>query len=123
MNTKQRDHWMGRQGDVVLTTHVYNSNDELVPVGQPSVEAATAKPDPQLGVVLQAGRVTGHHHHMPGAGVAMTREPDGARNIEVANEEPLEHDEHHTIVVPAGLMAVGIQVEHVPGAVARQVED
>lgn len=122
MNTQQ-EHWMARQGDVVLSSHVYNESDELVPVELPSADAAIVAPDPQLGVVLQAGLVTHHHHHMPGAGVAMLREPSGARKLEVADEEPLEHDEHDTIEVPAGVVAVGIQVEHTPGELPRQVMD
>lgn len=122
MNTQQQ-HWMARQGDVVLTSHVYDDSDTLVPVKAPS--GATLVPrDAQLGVVLQAGAVTGHHHHMPGAGAALTRDASGARRLEVADgTEPLDHDEHDTIEVPSGVVAVGIQVEYVPGAVPRQVED
>ena len=92
MHTQQQ-HWMARQGDVVLTTHVYNDNDELVPVGQPSVQA-TLLPRTPRGVVLQEGLITGHAHTYPGAGVALSREPSGARTLEVGDldgvEEPLE---------------------------------
>lgn len=118
-----QSHWIARQGDVVTTTHVYNDRDELVTVEPRSATAADVPRDPRLGVVLQAGRVTGHHHHMPGGGVALIREPSGARKIEVADVEPLEHDEHDTVEIPAGLLAVGIQVEYVPGELPRQVED
>jgi hypothetical protein len=117
------EHWMARQGDVVATTHVYNDNDELVPVQPPTSDATDVPRDPDLGVVLQAGAVTGHHHHMPGAGAALLRELDGARKLVVADVEPLDHDEHDTVEIPAGVVAVGIQVEHVPGELPRQVED
>lgn len=116
-------HWIARQGDVVLTTHVYDDNDNLVPVEPRSADATDVPRDPRLGVVLQAGAVTHHHHSMPGDGAALIREPSGARKLEVAECEPLEHDEHDTVEVPSGTVAVGIQVEHVPGAVPRQVED
>lgn len=112
---------MARQGDVVLTTHVYNEDDELAPVS-PTAAVGVAR-DPHLGVVLQAGVVTGHHHHLPGDGAALGRELSGALVLEVAGIEPLDHDEHDTVEIPAGIFAVGIQVEHVPGELPRQVED
>jgi hypothetical protein len=114
---------MGRQGDVVVTTHIYDDHDELVPVEPPSAAAVDVPRDPRLGVVLQAGAVTGHHHHMPG-GVTLSREPSGATKLVVGEAvEPLEHDEHAPIEVPVGAFAVGIQVEYVPGDLPRQVED
>ena len=118
-----KQHWMIRQGDVVVTSHVYDKNDKLVPV-QPSGPTADAvQRDPEIGVVLQSGTLTGHHHVMPGGAVVLVREPDGSRKIEVASAEPLIHDEHHTIEIQPGVLTVGIQVEYVPGAVPRQVED
>jgi hypothetical protein len=118
----QTEHWMARQGDVLLTTHVYNERDQLVLVAPPST-AATDIPRSGRGVVLQEGLVTGHAHHLPGNGAALSREPSGTRLLEVAEVEPLEHDEHDTVEIPAGVVAVGIQVEYVPGELPRQVAD
>ena len=117
------EHWMARQGDVVITAHVYNINDELVPVTTVSSQAVGVPRDAELGIVLQAGAVTHHHHAIPGTRAALMREPDGARRLLVGDVELLEHDEHDAIEIPSGIFAIGIQVEYVPGALPRQVED
>lgn len=115
--------WIARQGDVILTTHVYNDQDELVPVEPPSESSVVVQRRDDRGVILQEGMVTGHAHHLPGSGAVLSRETDGTRKLEVVGVEPLEHDEHDTIEVPTGIVAVGIQVEHVPGELPRQVMD
>jgi hypothetical protein len=73
-------------------------------------------------VVLAHGEVTGHMHQMRGPQVTLYRDT-GFEYLTVKDRpEPLVHEEHATIVIPAGDYELGQQVEYEPAAL-RNVAD
>lgn len=88
-----------RQGDVFLR-----------PV---SSIPADAKPIKRVGgrVILAEGEVTGHHHAIQDAGVALL-EHEARRYLRVPETAALRHEEHTKVDVAPGLYEVVIQREY-----------
>jgi hypothetical protein len=97
-----------RQGDVLLVPI------EEVPQG--------CKPVARVGgrVILAEGEVTGHHHAISDADVALVIGEMERRFLEVGDGgATLVHDEHAGIAVAPGHYEVLIQVEYAPGELRR----
>ncbi|OGR90318.1 MAG: hypothetical protein A2V88_16955 [Elusimicrobia bacterium RBG_16_66_12] len=83
-----------QQGDVII---------ERVEV------ALSGKPVPPEGgrLILAKGEATGHAHAIEDiAGVALVNGPDGNLYLMLPGKRSVVHDEHKTIVIPAGLYRV-----------------
>ncbi|GAC1365526.1 MAG: hypothetical protein NVSMB32_09130 [Actinomycetota bacterium] len=97
-----------RQGDVLL-----------VPVDE--IPSAT-KPVARVGgrVILAEGEVTGHHHAISDADVALVLGEMERRWLEVGTEgATLVHEEHAALKVAPGRYEVLLQVEYTPSALVR----
>jgi len=101
---------MIRQGDVLL-----------VPVDAIPQGAEGVKPDPQRGVVLAYGEVTGHAHVLPVKSVSMWSVGE-QRYVTVTEDAPLTHEEHTAHVIPKGNYRVVIHREYSPEEI-RNVAD
>lgn len=102
---------MYRQGDVML------ASADRVPARAQAVKLELGR------VVLAHGEVTGHHHSFAAdAGVELLEAPNGERFLRVDRPAALEHQEHTTIDVPAGIFRVIRQREYSPEAI-RNVAD
>jgi len=99
-----------RQGDVLLTR-----------VPETPTDARELDPDHGL-VVLAYGELTGHHHSVRASGAALLGRSGGERFLRLLDSQPLIHQEHDPITLPAGTYRVTIQREYSPEAV-RQVAD
>jgi hypothetical protein len=101
-----------RQGDVLLC-----AVDEIPP---------RAKRVPRDGdrVVVAEGELTGHAHAFPAKGVRLFREKGGQRTFltVAAGGARLSHEEHGSILVPAGQYELRRQREYSPAA-PRRVRD
>jgi hypothetical protein len=102
-----------RQGDVLLT------RIEALPA-----DATPAAPGTVPGrVVLAYGEATGHHHSLALADdrIALFRDTTGGAYLVVADGPPvaLEHQEHSTITLPAGVYRMPTQVEYSPAELVR----
>jgi hypothetical protein len=94
---------------------------------------ATVTPDPEKGLILAEGEVTGHHHRIPVPAPTKTRaRPKVQLRVSRANGEvrildvrdkpvDLVHEEHETIKLPPGQYEVRIQREYAPTARSREV--
>lgn len=102
-----------RQGDVLLT------RIKALPEGAQPAAAGTIPGR----VVLAYGEATGHHHSIAlhGDRVALFRDTAGGAYLVVAEGPPvaLEHQEHSTITLPAGVYRMPTQVEYSPAELAR----
>lgn len=97
-----------RQGDVLL-----------IQVTKPS---SGAKARRVARIVLAEGEVTGHAHVAQGD-VKLLHDPQLERTfLRVLTEGQVVHEEHDTIVLPAGTFEVRRQREYSPEAI-RQVAD
>ena len=72
-------------------------------------------------VILAYGEVTGHAHAISADNVVMWQADDGTIFIDVKETENtssvlLEHEEHDTITIPAGIYTVTRQREYAPDA-------
>ena len=72
-------------------------------------------------VVLAHGEVTGHKHQLRGANVAMYRD-SGNEYVRTTSPEPLQHEEHSTVILPPMDWELAQQVEYAP-AELRNVAD
>lgn len=102
---------MLRQGDVLL-----------VPVDSVPVDAKKVK---RVGgrVILAAGEVTGHHHAIRDADVALLELGD-RRFVSVGEGgAELKHEEHSTIPVAPGSYEIVIQREYDDAEEFRRVQD
>ncbi|HEY9757179.1 MAG TPA: hypothetical protein V6C97_18575 [Oculatellaceae cyanobacterium] len=98
-----------RQGDVLI------QQIDKLPPGANLVEWEDR-------VILAYGEVTGHAHAISTAYAKMYTW-EGDRLLEVKPDAPLVHEEHATIVLPAGFYKVIQQREYVPEAPPRDVLD
>ena len=102
---------MIRQGDVMLRPVTE------VPQGAKQIGRQDGR------VILAEGEVTGHHHAIRDAGVALL-ESDGRRFVSVADGgAELKHEEHATIKIEPGLYEVVIQREYDDAEEWRRVAD
>jgi hypothetical protein len=107
-----------RQGDILLT-----------PVGalpyyiERDKRTARVKRKKGEGIIVAAGEATGHHHRIRTKSVVMYR--DGInRYIRVPEGgAELTHEEHETLMVPAGVYKVEHQREYQPQAAPVRVYD
>lgn len=105
--TKKKSPVMFRQGDVLI------------------VEAATVPANPTKvkreakRIVLAHGEVTGHAHAIESAHATLWQSGDGARFLEVKRTCSLQHEEHATITIPAGVYRVIRQREYTPEAIIQ----
>lgn len=110
-----------RQGDVWIYAI---SRAEFTARRNPYMSGAKA--DPEKGLILAEGEVTGHHHRIPQAKrVALRPSRDGngiVRLLEVKAGDPVElvHEEHETIALPPGHYEVRIQREYAPSERSKQ---
>lgn len=111
MSKKNSKYRLFRQGDVLVAYGVETTN-------KPSQEVAKD-------ITLALGEVTGHHHSVldKREAVGYANSKTGlVRNMEIAEKAALAHQEHGTIVLPAGNPTVHRQVEFTP-AELRNVRD
>jgi hypothetical protein len=100
---------MFRQGDVLLR--------EVKSIPK------TAKREKRTGpIVLALGEVTGHKHQILDPDVEVFVKSDGTMYLKVDGEAALQHEEHGTIVLPAGNYERVQQREYSPEA-NRNVAD
>lgn len=92
-----------RQGDVLLTPIE-------APAGEP-VRACDENGQPLAGLLV-TGERTGHAHRLP----ARVYDTPAGRVLMLERPEPLTHEEHRQIEVPAGWWRVDLQREYVPAA-------
>lgn len=99
----------------------YRQGDVLIRAIANIPEGLTEVPRDQGRVVLAYGEVTGHAHAITDPAVQMLAADvnDLTRaflNIEAETAVPLEHEEHHTLLLPPGLYEVRRQREYAPEA-------
>jgi hypothetical protein len=111
---------MQRQGDVLLTTHVYNASDEIVPVAEPTDATSVQREDGA--VVLAHGEVTGHKHQIRSRHAKLLRDESDARYLRVTAPVALRHEEHAPVKITSD-RRVALHSEYVPGALPRTVAD
>lgn len=88
-----------QQGDVLLY------KVDSVPEGK------TVKPK-ERGLILAEGEVTGHAHRITKLkSVIMIQTDDGRVFLQVKEATPLEHEEHHVIIIEPGEYEVGKVLE------------
>lgn len=81
------------------------------------------KPVPCEGrVILARGEATGHHHSFGASSAALMEAPSGERFLSLGQRATLSHQEHDSIVVPAGTYRVRRQREYSPEDI-RNVAD
>jgi hypothetical protein len=84
---------------------------------------ADAKAEKRNGpIVLALGEATGHKHQILDEEVAVFVKADGTMYLQVAGESKLQHEEHATVVLPAGNYERVLQREYSPEAI-RNVAD
>ncbi len=102
-----------RQGDVLLTRL------KALPEGALPATAGTVPGR----LVLAYGEATGHHHSIAlhGDRVTLFHDTAGGAYLVVADGPPvaLEHQEHSTITLPAGVYRMPTQVEYSPAELVR----
>lgn len=102
-----------RQGDVLLTRVT------TLPAGAQPAPAG----DIPGRLALAYGEATGHHHSivLHGDRVALFRDGGGGAYLVVSDGPPmaLEHQEHSTIDLPAGVYQVPVQMEYTPAELVR----
>jgi len=103
--------WMARQGDVLLT------GIETMPA-----DAVEQKRPRGASLVLQQGNATGHAHQIKARACSLHVKGD-ARYLRVVEPVDLTHEEHKTVLIPAGDYIVSIHHEYSPGELPRQVLD
>lgn len=97
-----------RQGDVLLVPI-----EEMLQGGKPVARVGGR-------VILAEGEVTGHHHAISDADVALVIGEMERRFLEVGDGgATLTHDEHAGIALAPGRYEVLIQVEYAPGELRR----
>jgi hypothetical protein len=110
-----------RQGDVWIYAITKAEYEAQLRLGR------VHNPDPEKGMILAEGEVTGHHHRIPTArrvNMRPTRNGDGTvRLLEVKRGKPVDlvHEEHETIKLPPGHYEVRIQREYAPAERSREV--
>ena len=108
MSTKTK---VFRQGDVVL-----------IPVSKlPQKIVATKRQHNRL--ILAEGEATGHAHAISDENATLWMGEDGKMFLSATKDVALQHEEHGTIHVPAGLFEVRRQREYVPKDVPQKVKD
>lgn len=109
-----------RQGDVFLCALSAIPPDQIQYESIPA--DAVAAPRGPHGVLLAAGKTTGHHHAIASEEAELfVRE--GVRFLRARTPVALTHEEHSTIMIPAGEYRVTGHHEYEPGELPRQVED
>ena len=100
-----------RQGDVLLV----RAQD------QDATEPESIASDGST--VLAHGEVTGHRHRLERASEAQALTGSRIRQLLVGLDAPLIHEEHKTVVIPAGRYDLPRQVEWTDALEPRQVAD
>ncbi len=99
----------------------YRQGDVLVEQVESIPEAATSIERDGDRVILAYGEVTGHAHAIKNR-IAKFYQADGERFLDLSKACELEHEEHSTILLPAGRYRVVIQREYSPAGI-RNVAD
>lgn len=110
---------LGRQGDVLI-----ERRDDITP--EQLQQGQRENPDPQGRHILAEGEATGHAHRMNAAkGLVALYVINQMRLLHIPEEagpQPLEHEEHGTVILPPGIYEIGRQQEF-DGVDPRQVMD
>lgn len=92
---------------------IYRQGDVLI-VAVDEIPAALKKVPTDKGRnILAYGEVTGHSHALLDKECKLREDSKGARYLTVPKEASLRHEEHSTIVLPAGNYRIIQQVEYV----------
>lgn len=112
--SKSKNRKMYRQGDVLII------DVDAIPADVTEIQR-----DPERGVVLAEGEVTGHAHRIPSRHASLYKSEGDARFVRVMGPAPvaLQHEEHTAVEIPPGSYRITIHAEYQPGELPRQVAD
>ncbi len=101
--------------------NIYRQGDcMLVAIPEIPTDAVAVEPAKNGRLVLLEGEATGHFHQfMDAQDARLYRGTGGSRYLEVTKESALEHEEHSTVIVPAGKYLLPQQCEYTPKELVR----